>query len=58
MRSGGKFSVDCDSFQVQANQVDIDPAGGTIQLANGATPSPPNIPAPESTYGNKGVTTY
>ena len=58
MKTSGKFSVDCDSFQVQANQVNIDPGGGTIELANGASPTSPSLPDQQSTYGNEGITTY
>lgn len=60
MNAGTKFSINCDDFQVQANQVNIDPGvgGGTIELANGADPTAPIIPNPQSTYGNEGITTY
>ena len=53
-----KFSVDAGDIQMQGNQVNIDPGGGTVQLANGASPTGPSIPNPQSTYDNTGVTTY
>jgi hypothetical protein len=51
-----KFSVDAGDIQMQGNQVNID--GGEVQLANGASPTEPSIPDPQSTYDNTGVTTY
>jgi hypothetical protein len=53
-----KFSVNAEDIQMQGNQVNIDPGGGTVQLANGASPTEPSIPDPQSTYDNTGVTTY
>jgi hypothetical protein len=55
---GGKFSVDAEDIQMQGNQVNIDPGGGTIQLANRTNTTAPTIPNPQSTYDNTGVTTY
>jgi len=53
-----KFSVDAQDIQMQGKQVNIDPDTGTIELANGATPTPPSIPNPQSIYDNEGITTY
>lgn len=54
----GKFSVNAGNIQMQGSQVNIDPGGGTIQLANGTSTTAPSIPNPQSTYDNTGVTTY
>jgi len=53
-----KYSVNCSKVDVQSSgQVDID--GSKIYLAsNTASPTAPNIPNPQSTYDNTGVTTY
>ena len=54
-----KFSVNAEDIQMQGTEISINPGEeGTIQLANGADPTAPSIPDPQSLYGNTGVTTY
>lgn len=66
MKAGGNMNIGCtnfsvnatDNIQMQGQQVNIDPGNGTIELANGATPTTPIIPNPQSIYDNEGITTY
>jgi len=55
-----KFSLDCASVDIRAEQgIDIDAIEGNINLAGGgANPSEVLLPSEQSTYGNKGITTY
>lgn len=65
MRSGGNLNIDCQKYSVNCTKVDIDSTGrvdidgSEIYLASDtASPTPPNIPNPQSRYQNTGVTTY
>ena len=57
-------NVDCQSYSVKADKVDVqctgqvDIDGSLINLANGANAPAVNPPNPQSRYGNTGVTTY
>lgn len=58
MKAGGKLSIDCASLDIDSNGVaNID--GSEIHLAGDqASPTPPETPSVESTYGSEGITTY
>ena len=65
MKSGGNLNIDCQRYSVNCTKVDmrsigtVDIDGSQIYLAsNTSLPNPPNIPDPQSKYGNTGVTTY
>jgi len=54
----GKFSLDCDSIEIDSGGV-INMDGSQINLAGGgALPSEVPLPSAQSTYGNEGITTY
>lgn len=65
MRAGGNMNLQCQKYSVNCSKVDIESSGqvdidgSKIYLASEtASPTAPNIPNPQSTYDNTGVTTY
>mgnify|MGYP003146287808 CR=1 FL=1 len=58
MKAGSKVSIDCATLDVRSTGVaNID--GSVIHLAGDqSTPTPPDTPSVESTYGGEGITTY